>query len=177
MYIADPSVGYLHSEAAETARKLREGDGLVWRGDPTLELRMALLRASKAGYHAVTKRHQKKGDIVARRYEVWRHTEAGEDVMIGHWRLDEFASILLDLVAMDVRTPDHTPLAARLDAADEAQRSKLSADFHEAAAPMFEHMLHLGHDLNNPRNVFRQVGGHRDAPLPEKSPVVDAPAP
>ncbi len=173
-YIADPSVGFLHAGAEELARKLREGDGLVWTGDPSLELRMALLRAARTGYHSGTRRHQHKGDIVARRYEVWRHTEQGQDVLIGHWRLEEFDAILIDLVAMDVRKPGHTPLADRLDRADADKEKAKSAEFREAAGPMLEHMMLLGHDLNNPRITFRQVGGHRDNPLPEKAP--DAPA-
>lgn len=156
-------LGYLHGDAPELDRKLREGDGLAWQGDPALWLQVGVLTAKRPGFDENLKRHVNRGDIVARRYEVWRHTEQGEDVMIGHWKIEEFDKILFDLVSMDPRSRGHVPVEERLLKAEAAKEKEESDKFRDAIGPMLEHQMLLAHDTANPKTKFRQVGGFADS--------------
>lgn len=158
MYVPHSELGYLHGEAPELDRKLREGDGIMWRGDPRLELRMGILTAKRNGPNPATGRWQRRGDIVARRYEVWRNMEDGTEQRIGHWLLEEFDRILVDLGPMDPRSPGHVPVADRLEKADAQVEKAQSAAFREAVGPMLEHQMRLAHDRNNPGVFFPQAG-------------------
>ncbi len=171
MYVPHPDAGYMHGEAPALDSKLRLGDGIAWRGDIRLELRMGTATAKKAGYDENTKRFQRRGDIVARRYEVWRQMEDGTELRIGHWRLEEFDRILLDLAEMDPRSPGHEAVADRLDKADAATEKAKSAEFREAAGPMLEHQMRLAHDRNNPLVTFHQAGW--DGPKESTATTVD----
>lgn len=156
------ALGYLHGEAIELDRKLREGDGLMWQGDPALSLNVGVMTAKRSGYDENVKRRVTRGEAVARRYEVWRHTEDGEDVIIGSWRIEEFDKILFDLVQMDPRSRGHEDLADRLDKADEEKAKADSEKFRDTVGPMIEHQMKLAHDIFNPRNEFFGVNGLRD---------------
>lgn len=173
LYVADPDTGFVHGEAVEMDRKIKQGDGIMWRGDPTLELRMGVLTAKRGGYSRMAKRYVHRGEIVARRYEVWRHTENGEDLQIGHWRLEEFDRILLDLVQMDPRTPGHVDVTTRLEQAEKKKEKEVSDQLRDALGPMLEHQMALARDLANPQTTFYQVGGQRDEKKAE-APSTDA---
>lgn len=152
-YIPHPDIGYVHAEAYELERKLREGDGIFYSGDPRLELRVGVMVPTKGKY---------RGQIRGRRYEVWRHGEDGKDVRIGHWRLEEFDRILLDMAQMDVRTPGHESIIDRIEAGNDEHEKKLARDFRDAYGEMLEHGHKLIHDRNNPRTTFRGLPGLRD---------------
>ena len=162
LYTPNPVTGIMHGEAPELDRKLREGDNLFWKGDPRLSLHMAVLTAKRSGYDDNLGRVVRKGDILARRYEVWRHNEDGTDTLVGHWRLEEFDKIILDLVGMDPRTPGHVPVEERLDKADAELEKQKSYEFREAMGPLIEHAMSIAHDTTQPKHTFRQVGGLKE---------------
>lgn len=152
----------MHAEADETDRMLREGDGMGWPGDPALYLSMGTLTANKTGYNKQCNKVVRAGDIIARRYEVWRHTEDGEDVLIGTWRLEEFDRILFDLAPLRLDSPGHVDT---IDAIDEHNNKIIKENddkYVDSMMQVLDHQLHLWHDLNNPRNVFRGIPGRRD---------------
>jgi hypothetical protein len=144
-------------------RQLREGEPTKgWPGDPRLWLQLAYLEAPETGWYPQDNKIHRKGDIVARLLEVWRHTEEGRDVVIGRWQPSDLPQILSDLVAMDPGRPGHTDVLDRIDAANEAKEADLSRQYQDVQGEMMEHYLKLAHDLNNPRNVFRGMPGTRD---------------
>lgn len=158
MYVPHSELGYMHGEAPELDRKLREGDGLAWRGDPRLELRMGIATAKRSGPDSMTGKWKRRGDIVGRRYEVWRAMEDGGEQRIGHWRLEEFDRLLLDLATMDPRSPGHENLADRLEREERKIEKVKSDEFREAVAPMLEHQMRLAHDTTQPLVFFPQAG-------------------
>lgn len=145
MYLPHPDAGFIHWEAERLDKMLREGDGIFWAGDPRLWLGMGVI--------------ERHGHVVARRYEVWRHTEEGEDVLIGHWRLEEFDRILMDLSGMRLDAPGHVDVVDAIDKENAKLEAANDAKMHDAMGEMMEHGLKLWHDRNNPKNTFRQVGG------------------
>jgi hypothetical protein len=143
--------GWVRADAADLDRKLREGDGIHWSGDPDLDLRQGVVEETKSG--------RPTGKIVARRWEVWRHCEDGIDRMIGHWRMEEFDRILFDLAAMRAESPGHVDVIDSIDAKNEANDNAIWEPWRQAQGEMLEHMAKLYHDRNNPRNVFRGLPG------------------
>lgn len=163
LYKTNPDLGgFVHSDAAETDRKLREGDGILWQGDPKLELRMGILTAKVTGYHAQCKRNVRKGEVIARRYEVWRHTELGTDEMLGHWTLEEYDRILVDMAGMRLDSPGHVDTGSKVDANNDAVTDAAATEYAEHLGEMGEHLGKLYHDRTQPKNVFRQMPGTRD---------------
>jgi hypothetical protein len=144
-------LGFLRGDAPDLDRKLREGDGVGWGGDPLLELRQGVVEEMRSG--------RLTGKIVARRWEVWRHMENGKEEMIGHWRMEEFDRILFDLAGMRVEAPNHVDVIDKIDAANDANMERIWAPGRAKLADMMEHMAKLNHDRNNPRNVFRGMPG------------------
>lgn len=146
--------GWVRADAADLDRKLREGDGIQWSGDPDLDLRQGVVEEVRSG--------RPTGKIVARRWEVWRHCEDGVDRLIGHWRMEEFDRILFDLARMRAESPGHVDVVDSIEAQNEANDKRIWQKGHDAYSEMMEHMLKLHHDRNNPRNVFRGIPGLRD---------------
>lgn len=164
-YVPHAEIGYLHSTAEDLDRKLREGDGLLWPGDPRLSL----------GVGVIEDRHKRK--IVARRYEVWRHNEDGSDAMIGHWLLEEYDRILFDLVRMRVEAPGHEDVVVSIDKANAITEAKNSQEIRDHLGEAMEHGAKLFHDRTEPKNVFRQMPGTRDIEkptVPSSTEVVDS---
>lgn len=151
---------------SELERQLVKGDGISWPGDPDLSLSQGVIQAQGTGWDDSLKRIVRNGDIVARRWEVWRHTESGEDVMLGYWRIEEYDQIIWDLARMRADAPGHVDVADRLDAADDAKQAVESAKFRDTYGAMFEHAARLEHDRNNPQVTFRGIPGRRDEPKP-----------
>jgi hypothetical protein len=154
LYTTNPDAGYMHAEAPELDRKLREGDGILWPGDPRLELRMGIIS-------------DRTGKIRARRYEVWRNMEDGSEQRLGHWRLEEFDRILLDLGPMRLDAPGHVDAVDRIEKHNQAHEAKVWQRGRDAMGEMMSHAASILHDTTQPKNVFRQVGGMRDKVKPD----------
>lgn len=147
----DADLGFLRGDAPELDRKLREGDGIHWGGDPDLTLAQGVVEETRSG--------RLTGKIVARRWEVWRMCEDGVDRMIGHWRMEEFDRILFDLAAMRAEAPGHVFVDDAIEKANVANEKRVWAPYREKSFEMKEHMAKLWHDRTQPKNVFRQMPG------------------
>lgn len=164
LYVTDATQngGFMHADAGELARKLRDGDGIMWPGDPRLELGMETLAAPKSMWFPRFGRRVRKGEILARRYVVIRHNEDGTSEPVGHWRLEDFDRILMDLAPLRLDSPGHVDTLAEIDAHN-AAKEKAADDI--AVGVMMEdneHRMRLWADTTQGRNTFRQVGGMRD---------------
>lgn len=156
-----PGVGYVNVEDTTLDRQLREGDGLGWSGDADLWL----------GYGVIVAPHRiqspngtwyDKGEVMARRYEVWRSCEDGQDRIIAHWRMEERERILYDLARMRAEAPGHVSVEDSIDRGNAAVDAANSQQFRDAYGEMLSHASALAHDRNNPKNVFRGMPGRRD---------------
>lgn len=161
--ISLPGIGYIRSEDKELDRQLREGDGLVWSGDPSLELRYGIASAPRRMQHPTTGKWLNRGDMIAKRYEVWTHTPDGEDEPIGHWTIEEFDRILFDIAGMKAGFEGKRPdVIERIDLAN-AKVEKAQVDqFRDRYGEMYDHAARLAHDISNPQTTFRQMGGSDD---------------
>lgn len=152
--------GWAHAAAEELDRQLREGDGLMWAGDPRLDLRIAIASAPRAMLHPITQRRVRAGDELFRRYEVYRHNEDGTEESIGHWRIEEFDRILFDVVGMKASYEGkREDVISRIDAANAEVERKNSDTFRDAYGTMLDHSYRLAHTLaGEPGTTFYQVG-------------------
>lgn len=162
LYRTHELTGYMHADAPELDRKLREGDGMVWVGDPRLELRMGIVVANRRVWVDELGRYASPGEVIARRYEVWRHGEDGQDHLIGTWRLEDFDRILLDLAPMRLDSPGHVDTLEAIDRHNTMLEREASRQLREVLLDGLEYQLKLWHDRNNPRNVFRGMPGFKD---------------
>lgn len=151
LLLPNSDFGWVRADASDLDRKLREGDGIQWSGDPDLDLRQGVVEEMRSG--------RPTGKIVARRWEVWRHCEDGVDRIIGHWRMEEFDRILFDLARMRAEAPGHVDVVESIDKGNAATEAAIWQKGHDAYSEMMEHMLKLWHDRNNPKNVFRGMPG------------------
>lgn len=152
LLLPNSDFGWVRADAPELDRKLREGDGIHWSGDPDLDLRQGVVEEMRSG--------RPTGKIVARRWEVWRHCEDGVDRMIGHWRMEEFDRILYDLATMRAGAEGRTTGAVdRIDKANDANEKRVWEKGRDAYGEMLEHLAKLWHDRNNPKTVFRGMPG------------------
>ena len=151
LYLPNDATGYMHAGAVELDRKLKEGDGLIWAGDPDLDLHMGV----------VTERAT--GQIKARCYEVWRYCEDGQERMIGRWRLEEFDRILLDVSIMKAgATGRITDAQTRIDAANAATEKDQQDKFVDKLGETLDHALRLEHDREEGLNRFYMNDIKRD---------------
>jgi hypothetical protein len=156
--------GFVHSDASALADKLVLGDGLGWPGDPRLELRMGIRCAKRTMFDPNVRRTVQKGEVVARRYEVWRVNEDGSETPVGHWLLEEFDRILFDLTRMRSESPGHVDIGEAATATNDALEAAAGKAFAETTAEVKEYATKLIHDRNNPANTFRGIPGRN----PEK---------
>jgi hypothetical protein len=148
--------GWIRADAADLDRKLRDGDGIHWSGDADLFLGQGVVEEVRWG--------RKTGKVVARRWEVWRRCEDGEERLLGHWRMEEFDRILFDLARMRAESPEHEDVLALIDKDNAKTEDRIWAPARDALGEMKEHGAKLLHDRQNPKNVFRQMPGRN----PEK---------
>lgn len=146
--------GYVHSEAPELDRKLREGDGIFWAGDPRLFLSMGIITASRGGWVEALQRTVRKGEVLARRYEVWRWGEDGQAHLIGTWKVEHFDRILMDLAPLRLDSPGHVDTLKAIDDHNAALEKDRSDKVKESLMEGLEHQVRLWHDRNSPRNRF-----------------------
>lgn len=117
---------------------------LGWKGDPRLELHIGILRAR----HQQTRNGKtyRKGDVMAYRFEVKRHTEEGKLADIISRPVDQWTEIIPELVKIDPRTPgfeNSALLAQKANEAIEKKQSEMFADSYGAAA---EHQANINHE-------------------------------
>lgn len=151
LLLPNSDFGWVRSDAADLDRKLRDGDGIHWSGDPNLELRQGVIEEVKWG--------RPTGKIVARRWEVWRHCEDGTDQQIGHWRMEEFEQILFDLSRMRAGAPGHENVIDVIEKHEAENDKRIWGQWRESQGAMLEHLSKLYHDTHEPKNVFRGMPG------------------
>jgi hypothetical protein len=155
-----PGVGFMHGSADELDRQLREGDGLAWAGDPRLDLRVGVLSAHKRMQHPTTHRWVNRGDMIAKRYEVWRYNEDGTETLVAHWRIDEFDRILFDLQQMRAGAEGLIPdVIERIDVKNAKVEAANDQRIHDSLGAARDHAARLAHDLSQPKHTFRQMPG------------------
>lgn len=163
LYETHPEAGYMHADATKLDHQLKFGDGVLWAGDPNLELRMGVLQSPRYHYSPMLRRWCQKGEIMARRYEVYRHCEDGTEQRIGTWRLEEFDRILMDIAPMRIDAPNRTDTLDEIDKhnakLDDAQTTKLQDNLGEA----MQHLAEAKRNEDGPGVTFGQVQGFRDA--------------
>lgn len=152
--------GWVHAAAEKLDRQLREGDGILWAGDPRLDLRIAIASAPRGMPHPITGRWTPRGGELFRRYEVYRYNEDGTEESIGHWRIEEFDRILFDVVQMKAGYEGKTPdVISRIDAANAEVEKANSDKFRDAYGTMLDHSYRLAaHHAGEPGTTFYQVG-------------------
>jgi hypothetical protein len=149
--LPNSDAGWLRADAADLDRKLREGDGIQWSGDPSLYLGQGLVEETRGG--------RPTGKIVARRWEVWRYCEDGVERLIGHWRMEDFDRICYDLARMRAEAPGHEDVIDAIERHEKEAEERVWQPYRESMGEMMEHMTKLWHDRNNPRNTFRGMPG------------------
>lgn len=155
-----PGAGFVDSRVEELDRKLKRGDGLIWSGDPGLELRIGVRLAPKRMQHPVTGRWINRGDLVMKRYEVWATTEDGRVEPIGYWNMDEFDRILYDIVQMKAGYEGKIEnVETRIDKRNAEVEKQRTEAFRDAYGAMMDHYLALFVERNNGKGVFYGMPG------------------
>lgn len=167
LYTFNPGTGYMHAGAERLAHELKFGDGIHWAGDERLELGMETTEAKQGGWIEELGRHVRKGQILARRYAVYRHNEDGTTNRIGHWRLEEFDRILLDISGLRVEAPNHEQTADLIDKANAASEKATTDAYVGAGTEMLEHRLKIWADTTQGKTRFRGMPGMRDLIKPK----------
>jgi len=153
----------VEAEYRQLDKDVREGVPTSgWPGDPRLSVQLGVVTAGRSGYSEQKKKYVRKGDVVARRLEVWRHNEDGTDAIVGTWSMDEVMQVISDLVVMDPGRPRHVGVEDRIDTHNAALEAAAAKAYQEVNSEMIEHALRLDHDRNNPINIFRGMPGTRD---------------
>lgn len=130
---------------------------LGWRGDPRLELHIGVLTASKTGLYKGKSYTQ--GDVMAYRVEVHRHNEDGTDTPILQRPVEEWHTIIPELVKIDPSSPmfrNTHDLVVEHNAAIDRERGTAIA---EARGEMTEHLWKLVSDRQDGPNKFRGMPG------------------
>lgn len=154
-----PTITELPWEAEVLADDLKHGKAtLGWKGDPDLELEIEYITSSRSGFDSNFGRYVREGEIVDWRYRV-TITVNGRTQTVGRWAPNEMHMVLLDLVKMDPRTPGFRSSFDRAQEQMDKVHRENARQLREAQGEMAEHFFSVAHDRNNPRNVFRQVGG------------------
>jgi len=167
LYRFEPGTGLVHAGADELHHKLKYGDGIFWAGDPRLELGMETQEAKQGGWIEELGRYVRKGQVLARRYAVYRHNEDGTFLRIGHWRLDEYDRILIDIAGLRAESPNHEQTSDLIDKANEAAEKATTDAYVGVGADMLEHRMRIWHDTTQPKNRFRGMPGLRDTVKPK----------
>ncbi len=153
-------VGSLPWEAQEMADWLVNGHPtLGWRGDPRLSLHFSVLKASRSGFDPKVKGWVRKGDVVARCYEVRRHCEDGVTRLIKQVQVDKLVDIIPSLIAQDPRTPNQRPLFDLVVEENDRHDAANTRQIQEAKGEATEHFWKLIADREFGKTTFRQVGG------------------
>lgn len=146
MPIYAPRGGFLStSDWEDLAKKIVDGDGYGWPGDPRMRLEIGVLKDTHTG---------KEGH----RLEVWRHNEDGSDTRIAHWLPREQHMICWELARMRVDSPAHETAEERIDRHNKVLEAEASRQFAESYGAMLEHGSALFHDLEHGRRQHSLAG-------------------
>lgn len=148
--------GAVAPEWQDLARKLNEGDGIQWTGDPRLWLGIGVLKNTVTG---------KEG----RRLEVWRDNEDGTTALVGHWLPAEQIRVCYDLARMRVEAPGHVDVITRIDAHNDAKEKADTQTYLDTMGPAYEHAARLFHERTEGKNRFF-VDGTRDTDIGRSDP-------
>ena len=159
LFTFEPGTGLVHADADKLHWQLKHGDGIHWAGDDRLELGMETQEAQSGGWVEQLGKRVRKGQVLARRYAVYRHNEDGTFLRIGHWRLEEFDRILFDIAGLRAEAPNHEQSSELIDAANAASEKQATDDYVSASAQMLEHRLRIWADTTQGKTRFRQVLG------------------
>lgn len=165
--------GFIDGASEDVARALVDGDGILWAGDPNLSLHVGTITAGKSGWSNELNRQVRIGEVVARRWEVWRHTEDGEDVRIGTWKMEDLSRIIMDIAPLRLDSPGHVDTLAEIDKANDKLEADRSQAFKEAAFELLDHQIRLHHDLTQPKNRFYMNDIKQDDTAPVSEPHAD----
>ncbi len=131
-------------EAEVLADKLVEGDGIIgWKGDPRLSLFCGILAAPKTGYSQRAGRYVREGEVLARRWEVWRHNEDGTDTRLMSRPLEKLHEIIPELCEMDPRNPGHTKVMDRVEKHNEKVDADKEYAIGQVIGEMTEHLWNV----------------------------------
>lgn len=140
-----PDGNVVAPEWQDLERKIREGDGLVWTGDPRLWLGIGVLE-------------NKFTHKVGRRLEVWRDNEDGSTTLVAHWLLSEAHRVLFDLANMRIDRPGYVSVEDKIDAHNATLEKAASEAVVEEMYEVLDHAIRIDHDKNQPRNRFYMHG-------------------
>jgi len=150
LYIPGQAGGFVHQGAIDIDRKLRDGDGIMWTGDPRLELRIGTLEETRG---------KRKTGRVARRYEVWRNMEDGREERIGHWTMAELNMILHDVAIMKAGGEGRIDnVSSRIDYANAKIEKDKADEYKDAMGPMLDHAARLNAERSDGRTSHYGVG-------------------
>ena len=146
-----PSGAASYPEFEDLARRITDGDGLAWQGDPRLWLGIGVLTDTY-------------GRTAAHRLEVWRDTEQGETVLIGTWHPSERFRIPYDLSMMRLGAPGVKPVEVRVDESNAKHEADLSATRQDAMAADVEELAYrLVREQGHAKTTFQVPGTKDDA--------------
>lgn len=134
---------------------------LGWRGDPRLELLIGVLTASKNG--VFKGKSYRKGDVVGYRAEVHRHNEDGTDTPILQRKIEEWHTIIPELVKIDPASPMFRSTHDLVVEHNDRLERERGRDIAEARGEMTEHLWKLVSDRQNGPNTFRGIPGRNPA--------------
>jgi hypothetical protein len=109
-----PDGGVHAPEYTELAKKITDGDGIAWGGDPRLGLSIGVVT------------HRKSGKTM-RRLEVYRYCEDGTTQLIGHWHPSQAGQIPADLARMRLGRPGAVSIIDQIDAHNDALEEAAAA--------------------------------------------------
>lgn len=134
--------GAYDPEWQDLARKITQGDGLQWTGDPDLWLGLGVVKEVRNG---------RPTGRTGRRLEVWRSCEDGADRLIGHWHPGEAFRVCFDLARMRADSPGHVDVQDEIDKANAAKEKAASDEWRENAFQAMEQAAWLHVKRHEPR--------------------------
>lgn len=131
---------------------------LGWKGDPRLSLCVGVITMHKAGPDR-RGTYRRKGEVVARNLQVFRHNEDGTDTNILSRKLDAWHDIIPSLVQLDPRNPGHVDTMTKVEKANAIVDKANSTAVAEAHGEAAEHLWKLVADREHGKTTFRQMPG------------------
>jgi len=148
-------------EAEVLADKLTMGDGIIgWKGDPRLSLFCGIIAAPKTGYSNRAGRYVREGEVLARRWEVWRHNEDGTDTRLISRPLHLLHEIIPELCEMDPRNPGHTGVMDRIEKHNEKVDAEKEYAIGQVVGEMTEHLWNVARTKLTGVEHFHAVTDH-----------------